>query len=72
VIGKFNAKQSKYAYAGIPEVWLVDLQENKIIVYTEPVGESYRQSRQYFPGEKVGCSTIENLEIAVSDVIWVE
>ncbi len=61
-----------YAYAGIPEVWLVDLQDNKIIVYTEPVGENYRQSRQYFPGETVICERIENLSVAVSDVIWIE
>ncbi len=61
-----------YAYAGIPEVWLVDLQDNKVIVYTEPVGEDYRQSRQYFPGETVICERIENLSVAVSDVIWIE
>ena len=61
-----------YAFAGIPEVWLVDLQDNKIVVYTEPVGEAYRQSRQYFPGETVTCGTIENFEVAVSDVIWIE
>lgn len=59
-----------YAYAGIPEVWLVDLQENKIIVYTEPVGAEYRQSRQYFPGEMVNSITLEKFQVAVSEVIW--
>jgi len=59
-----------YAFAGIEEVWLIDLLENEIIVFTEPVGGAYRQSRQYFPGETILCGTIENLTVAVSDVIW--
>jgi len=39
-----------YARAGIPEVWIVNLAERKIEVYSAPAAGAYTQSRRVLPG----------------------
>ncbi|MEL6675894.1 MAG: Uma2 family endonuclease [Bacteroidota bacterium] len=36
-----------YAEAGIPEVWIMNLPENQIEVYSLPQGQTYRQQSSY-------------------------
>ena len=38
-------KLARYAEAGIPEVWIVNLQSNELEVYTEPSGAGYANVR---------------------------
>src|SRR5918912_896850 len=41
-----NVKVPLYARAGIPEVWLVDLQQDLIEVYARPTSGAYQVQRQ--------------------------
>lgn len=38
-----DVKLPLYAAAGIPEVWIVDLERRRVLVYRQPAGASYRQ-----------------------------
>lgn len=42
-----------YAEAGISEYWIVNLIDNVLEVYREPIGRMYRTRRLYQPGEAV-------------------
>lgn len=42
-----------YAAAGVPEVWLVNLEEDRLEVYREPAGRHYRLRLLLTPGERV-------------------
>ncbi|MFN3689570.1 MAG: Uma2 family endonuclease [Fimbriimonadales bacterium] len=46
-------KLAIYAGAGIPEYWIVNLQDRRLEVYREPSGEEYRALRFYTPDETV-------------------
>ncbi len=41
-----NAKLPAYARAGIPEVWIVNLEGDQVEIYRNPAPDSYRESRQ--------------------------
>jgi Uma2 family endonuclease len=50
-------KQRLYARAGIPAYWIVNLQDNRVEVYTDPSGSQgipeYRQRQDYGPDDVV-------------------
>ncbi len=46
-------KLPRYAEAGIPEVWIVDVDAQLLEVYLEPTGHSYRRRTLFYPGEEV-------------------
>ncbi len=48
-----NVKLPHYALAGIPEVWLVDLEAQAIEVYIQPDGQTYQQQRTYRLGDRI-------------------
>lgn len=69
-----NVKLPLYARAGIPEVWIVDLQGQKVEVYADPGGpgrgaEGYRVFRFYGPGETIVSDIIEGLSFSVDEVL---
>ena len=52
-----SIKKQVYARAGIPVYWIVNLQERRIEVYTDPSGPvevpDYRQHKDYAAGSEV-------------------
>lgn len=48
-----HQKVPRYAAAGIPECWLVNLEAGKLEKYTEPSEEGYKAIRIHHPGESV-------------------
>lgn len=52
-----EVKLPRYAQAGIPEVWLLDLQHHLVAVYTQPTNAMY-QSIQIVRGEEVVRSSV--------------
>ena len=42
-----------YAEAGVPELWLMNLEEDCIESLTDPVGSGYRVKRRYERGERI-------------------
>lgn len=48
-----NTKIPLYAAHMIPEVWIVDLKKNRVIVYSNSGGEEYLNIRTYQKGETI-------------------
>jgi Uma2 family endonuclease len=47
----FNLKAVIYAQAGIPEYWILDLAERKMVILREPSGDRYQQIQTLSSGE---------------------
>jgi Uma2 family endonuclease len=57
-----------YARAGIPEVWIVNLIEDLIEVYTDPVNGLYQQVRMVKRGESLTLQSISDVTFSVDAV----
>ncbi|MEM1043691.1 MAG: Uma2 family endonuclease [Bacteroidota bacterium] len=65
-------KAPRYAAAGVPEVWIVDLGGGQVEVYRQPGAVGYVEARIAEPGETLRFAAIpEAGEVAVSDVLGV-
>jgi Uma2 family endonuclease len=69
-------KASVYARAGIPELWIVNLQMQILEVYHDPaeepdapLGYAYRQRLSYGPDDRVSLLMIPGVEIVVRDLL---
>lgn len=62
-------KMPLYAKAGIAEAWLVNLVEECVELYAEPLGEAYQTVRRFTRGETVSAHSIESLNVGVSDIL---
>jgi Uma2 family endonuclease len=60
-------KRQEYAEAGIPEYWIVDPQEEQIIV-CHLAGELYEEAGVYGPGEQVESVTLAGFGVEVTAV----
>ena len=58
-----------YARAGIPEVWLVDLEGEVIEVYRQPSAEGYRDARQVRRGEALSPEAFPDLTLAADEIL---
>lgn len=58
-----------YARAGIPEVWIVDLDAPRVEVHSEPGDGGYQKVCYFARGEKVRSESIEGLEFGVSEIL---
>ncbi len=60
-----------YAEAGIPEAWIVDLSEDRIEVYSEPVpgGAGYGKVSRLSRGEELVSPTVSGLSFGVAEVL---
>ena len=74
-LARDREKRRIYARAGFIEYWIVNLQEAKIEVYTQPGGpgedSDYRQSREYMSADSISVllDGQEVGQIAVKDVL---
>jgi len=66
-----EVKRTLYAGAGIVELWLVNLQDNTVEVYSSPKNGTYRLARILEPGETVEAVAVENLRLAVEEILGV-
>ena len=64
-----KVKVPLYARAGIPEMWVVNLPEERIEVHSDPAGGEYRAVRSYARGRKLQSHTLASLRISVSKVL---
>jgi Uma2 family endonuclease len=62
-------KLSLYARAGIPEVWIVDLQGEQIVRHTSPSGSTYRSVVRTGRGEEVESLAVPGLVLRVDQVL---
>ena len=64
-----EVKLPLYAQAGIPEVWLIDLQKGHIEVYARPQSGTYQQRVEVAADATFTSPTVAGLELAVADVL---
>ena len=64
-----GAKLARYAAAGIPEVWIVNLRAQEVTTYAEPNGAEYAAVRTYRAGESISPRAFPDVVLAVSDFI---
>ena len=64
-----EVKLPLYAQAGLPEVWLIDLQKGYIEVYVRPQGGVYQQRVEVTADATLTSPTVADLELAVADVL---
>jgi Uma2 family endonuclease len=52
-----------YATTGVPEVWLIDLNRQRILRYSEPHEGSYKVVRQFRPGRQITSVVVPELSV---------
>jgi len=60
-------KRQEYAAAGIAEYWIVDPEQQQIVVLTLE-GKTYREHGVFVPGQRAGSVLLSGFDVAVSDV----
>lgn len=61
-------KVPRYARAGIPETWVVDVEARTVTVYTDPGPEGYARERLLRRGERVEAAAIAELGFPVDEI----
>ncbi len=64
-----NQKLRLYALHGIPEYWLLNLNDPSLEVYRQPNGEVYAEKTTLRSGNQISLSQIPALSIQVSDIL---
>jgi Uma2 family endonuclease len=64
-----KVKVPLYAAAGLPEAWILNLQEDRLEVGREPRGDRYDAVRVYQPEERVAPLAFPELVLAVADLL---
>jgi len=62
-------KRHLYARNGLPEYWILNLQEHQLEVYREPQGEEYLVKRILRAGDTVAPLAHPNESIAIADLL---
>jgi Uma2 family endonuclease len=64
-----NEKLPRYAEAGIPEVWLVDLAGETIIQSANPQGRRYTTTTQVKQGQMIQSTSLPQLQIEAAEIL---
>ncbi|MBI4318299.1 MAG: Uma2 family endonuclease [Chloroflexi bacterium] len=64
-----HVKMPLYAQSGIPEVWLVDMEQESITVYREPVNGGYRTAQVLRRGDKLAPAAFPSRKLSVADIL---
>ena len=62
-------KLPKYAKAGIPEAWFIDLGADRVEVHTDPKNKTYGVVKIYQRGENAASETFSDLSMKVEDIL---
>ncbi len=64
-------KLARYAAAGIVEVWIVNLRDGTVTVYTGLSDSAYTSVRTYLTGENISPQAFPDVSLAVADFILI-
>ena len=62
-------KAPRYARAGIPETWLVDIQADTVTVYADPGPEGYARQQVRRRGDRIAAASVPVPGLAVDDIL---
>jgi Uma2 family endonuclease len=64
-----NQKLRLYACHGIPEYWLLNLNDVSLEVYRKPNGEVYAEKTTLYTGDSITLSQLTDISIQVADIL---
>ncbi len=64
-----NEKIPRYAAAGIPEAWIIDLTHQSIEQYTLPAKGQYTRIQKLFPGDTITSPTVPLISLNTSIIL---
>lgn len=62
-------KEPLYARSGIPEYWVIDLNENRALMHEQPSADGYDGQLDILLGEVLHSSSIEGLSVATDGLL---
>jgi Uma2 family endonuclease len=62
-------KKPRYAAAGVPELWIVDLEGSRVWVYGKPSEKDYDEVFEFRPGDVLKVPEMPDVEIPVSELL---
>lgn len=63
-----NTKLPRYAAAGIPEVWISDIQTETIEVHSDPTPDGYRKTIRHGRAERIESATLPGLAFDANQI----
>jgi Uma2 family endonuclease len=60
-----TVKLQLYSIMSVPEYWIADLRNNRLLVYSNPVGDSYQTIRELRRGDSLAPSLLPDCVIPV-------
>jgi len=64
-----QVKAPLYARAGVGEMWLVNLQEDAVEVYTRPESGTYRERKQLTRGDSITLTAVPGLTFTIEEIL---
>src|SRR5947209_8352074 len=64
-----NRKMPLYAKSGVPELWIENLQEEVILVYRNPVAQTYSTSFELHHGDSISLAVFPDVVFKVDDLL---
>ena len=64
-----EVKLARYVQAGIPEVWLADLNADRLEIHCEPGPGGYRKTLSFTHGQRVESATLLGLVFDADEVL---
>jgi len=64
-----QVKPAIYAEAGVDEYWVVDLENDRVLVYAEPVDGRYRSERVATVDERLAVPGYPDVSLAVTEIL---
>lgn len=62
-------KAGLYAESGIAEYWIVDIQSNRVLVFSASDGKRYMTARELHRGDKIAPGLLPHCEIDAADLL---
>jgi Uma2 family endonuclease len=64
-----SIKKPRYAAAGVPELWIVDLEGSRVWVHRKPLEGDYGEVFEARPGDVLKVHGMPDVEIEVADLV---
>lgn len=64
-----RVKLPMYARAGIPEVWLMDINQVEIEVHRDPSPQGYRSVKRLAKGQRLAPEALPDVELSVEELL---